>query len=96
VEFSDKRANEAGEIELAIIHSFVNNDKWRLFYVYIGGPIGRRVEREKRNVFWKAKSEKEWKKRNGAREAFRSPLSPSPSRFLACFAPRMANRARWI
>jgi hypothetical protein len=48
------KANEAREIELAIIHSFVNNDKWRLFYVY-RGLIGKRAEREEKKCLWKAR-----------------------------------------
>lgn len=53
------------EIELAIIHSFVNNDKWRLFYVYRG-----LIEVELKQNVGKEESKKGRKTARNAEEFF--------------------------
>lgn len=53
------KRNKTKEIELAIIHSFVNNDKWRLFYVYLD-PIGeRRIKKYLKQKLLKEELKKE-------------------------------------
>lgn len=61
----EAKGHEKGEreIELAIIHSFVNNDKWRLFYVYLS-PI------EERRKFQTKISERRSQKRRNEKEFF--------------------------